>query len=299
LDKSEKPFDICKISLAEPKVSFAKPKISPAKDKVSFAKGKISLLKTSRHLLNTKNPLLNPNNRWINAKNPWINPVQQRLFPKLQMQKRSACSRLCVEMKVCGYCGAKNDDSALRCGACGSPFPADSPNKESGSSVTSPLASELATGFGILLLMLALFFGVGWIFMQVLILQGKGPKDSGIYSRIYSPTLSVSLTPAPFIALAAVYPTFALIRARFGRSRAIRATIVISLLTCALSVLPLVEPVALLIWCFPAILLGMALGSLGFIFGIPLQMAFGVLLLIRFRSWRSQEGNPGYSQSAA
>jgi hypothetical protein len=202
-------------------------------------------------------------------------------------------------MKVCEYCGAQNDDSALRCGACGSPFPADSPNKESGSRVTSRLASELATGFGILLLILGLFFGVGWIFMQVLILQGKGPKDSGIYSRIYSPTLSVSGTPTPFIALAGVYPTFALFRARFGRSRAIRATIVISLLTCALSVLPLVEPVAILIWCLPAILLGMALGSLGFIFGILFQMAFGALLIIRFRPRRSQEGNAEYGQSAA
>ena len=197
-------------------------------------------------------------------------------------------------MKVCGYCGAQNDDSVLRCVECGSPFPADSPKKESGSSSTSPLASELATGLGVLLFILALFFGVGWIFMQVLILQGKGPKDSGLgYSD------PVAGTPAPFIALAAVFPAFALFRARFGRSRAIRATIVISLLTCGLCVLPLVEPVAILIWCLPAILLGMALGSLGFIFGILVQMAFGTLLIIRFRRQKSPDGGAEYSQSAA
>jgi hypothetical protein len=53
----EKPFDICKISLAEPKVSFAKPKISCAKDQVSFAKDQTSFAERKRPFAKPEKPL--------------------------------------------------------------------------------------------------------------------------------------------------------------------------------------------------------------------------------------------------
>jgi hypothetical protein len=98
-------------------------------------------------------------------------------------------------------------------------------------------------------------------------------------------------SPAPFIALGAIYPVFVLWRARFGKSRAVRATILISLLAGILWLLPRVVPCAIFIWCLPAVLIGMAAGSIGFYFGAVIQLAFGVSLVIRFRPRGIQEAS--------
>jgi hypothetical protein len=186
-------------------------------------------------------------------------------------------------MKTCGYCGAQNDYNASQCGECGNPFPADSPSWHSVSALTSPLASEIATGAGVFLIIMALFFAVGRVLMEEKTLLAKLPNHYGS-----SYTFVTSLRPAPFIALAVIYPVFLLFRARFGKSRATRATILIALLACILSLLPRVVPIAACIWCLPASLVGSGSNSsLGYYFGVLVQMAFGALLLVRFRPQRS------------
>lgn len=138
--------------------------------------------------------------------------------------------------------------------------------------------------------MMALFFAIGRIW-----------GETGARSAVVPSSFATTSPPAPLIALAAILPVFVLWRARFGKPRAIRATILISLLAGALSRLPLLVPVAVLIWCVPAVVLGgTSDSSLGYYFGALLQLAFGVLLIIRFRPRGSQDKNAAeLNQSAA
>jgi glucan phosphoethanolaminetransferase (alkaline phosphatase superfamily) len=190
-------------------------------------------------------------------------------------------------MKDCQYCGAQNDDSALQCGECGNPFPVESPGNGSAPALTSPLASEVATGAGILLILMAVFFAIGRIWGETGSRSAVVHKHDTLYS-----SFATTSTPAPFIALAAIYPVFVLCRARFGKSRAARPTVLISLLAGILSLLPGVAPVLVVIWCVPALLIVMASQSaLGYYFGAALQLAFGVAMLVRSRP-RSQEAAP-------
>lgn len=196
-------------------------------------------------------------------------------------------------MKDCGYCGAKNDDSALQCRECGNPFRVETPGKGSAPALSSPLASQVATGAGVLLIIMALFLAVGRIVVEVGIVVLPPEHNPG-----YSSFVTTS-TPAPFIALAAIYPVFVLCRARFGKPRATRLTILISLLAGILWLLSSVVPVLILIWCVPAVLFGMASqSSLGYYFGAAIQLAFGAALLVRSRP-RSQEASAAeFNQSA-
>ena len=183
-------------------------------------------------------------------------------------------------MNVCGYCGAQNGDRVLRCEGCGNPFRVDSANQ--GPALMSPLASEVATGAGVLLIIMALFFAIGRIW-------GDTGTRSAVVHKNPLYTLVTTSTPAPFIALVAIYPVFVLWRARFGKSRAVRATVLISLIGGVLWLLPKSFPYAMFVWCLPAVVFGVAAGSIGFYFGALVQLAFGVSMLIRFRPRRNQE----------
>jgi hypothetical protein len=188
-------------------------------------------------------------------------------------------------MKDCGYCGAKNDDSALQCMGCGNPFRVKSPDKGSAPALPSPLASEVATGAGVLLIIMALFLAVGRMVVDAGIVV-LPPQPYPGYSSFFTTS-----TPAPFIALVVIYPIFVLCRARFGIFRAARLTILVLVLAGTLLLLSRVVPVVVLIWCVPAVLMSMAIpSSFGFYFGAALQVAFGTLLLVRSRP-RSREAS--------
>ena len=185
-------------------------------------------------------------------------------------------------MKACGYCGRQNDDEALHCSECATPFTVDSPSGGLAPMLVSPLASLIATGFGILLIGLALFFAVGRALAEVGIIPGKPPEDS-----MYS--LFTSAMPAPFIALLAIYPIFMFCRARFPKARTFSATAV-AVLLLVISLLPKVVPASVWLWCVPASLFGGGSSSpFGYYFGAALQSAIGVWLLIWFRPQKSPD----------
>jgi hypothetical protein len=159
--------------------------------------------------------------------------------------------------------------------------------------LTPASASEVASGAGVLLIVTVLFFAVGRILSEVGILPSKAiAEEHSTYSRLITYSFFTSTRPAPFVVLAAIYPVFVVWCARFGKTRAAHATILISLLAGILSVLPRVVPAAVWIWCLPAVLIGSGSNSsLGYYVGAMLQLAVGALLLVRYRPRRIQEAS--------
>jgi hypothetical protein len=187
-------------------------------------------------------------------------------------------------MKVCGYCGRQNDEAALYCSECATRFTVESPGRGLAPVQVPPLAFMITTGFGILLIALALFFAVGRALADVGILPGKPPGYS-----MYS--LFTSGKPAPFIALIMIYPIFLFCRARFQTARAIN-TVAIIALVAVFSVLPKVVPAAVRLWCVPALFFGGGSGSpFGYYFGAVFQSVIGVWLLFWFRPKNGPDGN--------
>ena len=185
-------------------------------------------------------------------------------------------------MKACGYCGRQNDDGILHCMECGTPFTMDSPSASLTPVLMSPFTSVIATSLGILLITLSLFFAVGRALAEIGVIPGKPPVES-----MYS--LFTSTMPAPFIALAAIFPVFIFCRARFQKLRTFSTASVIVLLMM-FSLLPRVVPAAVSLWCVPAALFGDGSSSpFGYYFGAAFQSAIGVWLLIWFRPRKSPD----------
>jgi|ERR1022692_2444780 hypothetical protein len=185
-------------------------------------------------------------------------------------------------MKACRYCGRQNNEEALHCSECATPFTVDSPSGGLAPVLVSPLAFLITTGFGILLIALALFFAVGRALAEVGIIPGKPPTES-----VYS--LFTSSMPAPFIALVVIYPVFLFCRARFLKARTFSTAAIVVLLV-VFSLLPRVVPASVWLWCAPASLFGGGSSSpFGYYFGAALQSAIGVWLLIWFRPQKSPD----------
>src|SRR5206468_11492319 len=102
-------------------------------------------------------------------------------------------------MKACEYCGAQNEDGALRCVGCGNPFRVQSPGAGTAPALTSTLTSEVATGAGILLIIMVLFFAIGSVWGETV------ARSAEVHKRRFYTFVTTS-TPAKFIALAASYP---------------------------------------------------------------------------------------------
>jgi hypothetical protein len=187
--------------------------------------------------------------------------------------------------KTCAYCGKQNDEAVLLCQECGTPFTVAPPIASSAPVLVSRSGYEVATGLGVLLIALALFFAVGRVFGGVL--PARVP-----YQRYATYSFFASFKPAPFIAFLGIYPIFALCRARFQKAHALRTAAVIILLVSVLSLLPRIVLATMFLWCLPAVLFEMlSHSSAGSYVGAALQSGLGAFVLIRFRLRSSPNEN--------
>jgi uncharacterized membrane protein YhaH (DUF805 family) len=182
-------------------------------------------------------------------------------------------------MKRCGYCGKDSNDASTHCGGCGSPF---APNTDGspnglGRNPHSAQAVALATGLGIMLIATALFFCVGRAFGELWVHRGGASRGSNLmYSFV------TSSAPAPFIALAAAWPAFAICRRRCRQRPVAVATASLTVVALVmLSLLPMLAPVTATLWCVPAFMWS---GSPTACYaGAMLQVAGGAWILFWFR----------------
>ena len=189
-------------------------------------------------------------------------------------------------MKRCSYCGAEYPDDATECAVDKTPFVADTTSTPQilSRTVESGLKLALLNGFGILLILLALFFAIGRLYAE----HRMPPRQISNYIRF---DVFTSTTPAPFIVLAAAVPIFFVCRARSRERRyGIISAIVIILIAGVLSLLTKIIPTMMMMWCLPALLFGRdSDSSFGFYFGAVLQIVIGAWLVIWFHPCRSSD----------
>lgn len=185
-------------------------------------------------------------------------------------------------MKHCGYCGKDEHDNSSVCGGCGTSFPVDDPTESGGqSAVRTPLGLSLVTASGILLISGALFFALGRAAAELGLVPGKPPAGQrAIYHFL------TSLSPAPFIVVAAILPTFRLCQVRLaGRFLPFATAWIIVFALAAVALLPRLVPGLVALWCLPATVFGNGgTSSTGCYAGAALQSAAGISLLIWSRT---------------
>ena len=189
-------------------------------------------------------------------------------------------------MKACGYCGRKNEETAEHCSECATPFVADAPDtpKILTRTVESGLRLALLNGFGILLILLALFFTIGRLYAEYRMPPQQMP--SYVAYSVFSST-----APAPFIVLVAAVPIFFVCRARSRQRRSgIITAVVIIGIAAVVIVLAKIMPMIVMFWCWPALLIGSATrSSFGFYIGALLQIVIGAWLVIWFHPHKSPD----------
>ncbi len=191
-------------------------------------------------------------------------------------------------MKRCSYCGAEYPDDATECAIDRTPFVAATPAapRMLTRTVESGLRLALLNGFGVLLILLALFFAIGRLYAE----YRMPPQQMPGYVT-YS--ILTSTAPAPFIILAAALPIFFVCRARSQERRVgIVSAAFILLIAAVLIVSAKIMPTIAMFWCLPALLIGQTSNSsFGYYFGAVLQIAIGAWLIIWFHPRASSDEN--------
>jgi hypothetical protein len=145
----------------------------------------------------------------------------------------------------------------------------------------------IATAVGVLLIVLALFFAIGRLLVEIGALPGRPPSEAGAMYSFFTST-----TPAPFIAVATIYPIFMFCRTRFAKSSGVRLATLMAGLVIGLSLLPKFVPATIFFWCVPAALLGGgSSSSLGYYLGVFFQLMVGAVVLFCFRPRKSRDEN--------
>jgi hypothetical protein len=196
-------------------------------------------------------------------------------------------------MKPCGYCGRKNDDAAIHCCECGTPFTTETPGKFSDImnwTPQSPLALALTSGLASFLICTGIFFAVGRVMLDVwrahLPIGVDMPANYHDFVRFVHPALTWTI-----FSLAALLFTFFVCYNRcqtelHGVITTMVTLCIIALLTLGPMLVPSLTSFMMVV---PVVLIGMSVdASAGYYIIAALQIFIGAWLLGWFRRRKSQ-----------